>query len=210
MKRPRLLLADDHLLLLEAFRSLLQDDFDIAGTVSDGAQLLDAAVRLTPDVIVTDVSMPHMSGIESARRLRDILPSARIVFLTVNEDPQLAAEAFRLGAFGWVLKSSPASELRRAVREALAGHHFLTSAVANGDMASLPPTAKGHTPAEELTPRERQVLSLLAQGKSMKQIAAELGITARTVAFHKYRIMDTLGIRTSAELVQFAVRHGIV
>ncbi len=210
MKRPRLLLADDHLLLLEAFRSLLQDDFDIAGTVSDGAQLLDAAVRLTPDVIVTDVSMPHMSGIESARRLRDILPSARIVFLTVNEDPQLAAEAFRLGAFGWVLKSSPASELRQAVREALAGHHFLTSAVANGDRASLPPTAKGHTAAEELTPRERQVLSLLAHGKAMKQVAVELGITARTVAFHKYRIMDTLGIRTSAELVQFAVRHGIV
>src|SRR5512136_2562686 len=126
MRRARILLADDHALLLEAFRRLLEPNFEIVGAVGDGAQLVDAAVRLSPDVIVTDVSMPRMRGLEAARRLREVLPSARIVFLTVNEDAQLAAEAFRLGASGWVLKSSTATELVQAVRAALRRRRYLT------------------------------------------------------------------------------------
>jgi DNA-binding NarL/FixJ family response regulator len=210
MRRPRILLADDHALLLEAFRRLLEPNFEIVGAVGDGAQLIDAAVRLSPDVIVTDVSMPRMGGLEAARRLREVLPSARIVFLTVNEDAQLAAEAFRLGASGWVLKASTATELVQAVRAALQRRRYLTPLIARGEIDALPPPAAGAASVEQLTPREREVLQLLAEGKVMKEVAAVLGITARTVAFHKYRMMESLGIRSSAELVRFAVNSRIV
>jgi DNA-binding NarL/FixJ family response regulator len=211
MRKPRVLLADDHVLLLEAFRRLLEPEFSVVEAVCDGAQLVAAALRLAPDAIVSDVSMPRMGGIEAARRLREQLPTARIVFLTVNEDPQLAAEAFRLGASGWVLKSSTATELVQAVRAALRRRRYLTPLIAGGDIDALPqPAAASSRPAEQLTPREREVLKLLAQGKVMKEVAAVLGITTRTVAFHKYRMMESLGIRSSAELVQFAVRSRIV
>jgi DNA-binding NarL/FixJ family response regulator len=210
MTRPRVLLADDHVLLLEAFRRLLEPEFDVVGSVSDGAQLVEAAVRLRPDVVVTDVSMPRMGGLEAARRLRDVLPSARVVFLTVNEDAQLAAEAFRFGASGWVLKSSTATELVQAVRAALRRRRYLTPLVAGGDIDGLPPPASGAPSSDQLTPREREVLHLLAEGKAMKEVAAVLGITPRTVAYHKYRMMESLGIRSSAELVRFAVRSGLV
>jgi len=210
MAKPRVLLADDHVMLLEAFRRLLEPEFDVIGSVSDGSQLVDAAVRLSPDVIVSDVSMPRMGGLEAARRLRETLPSARIVFLTVNEDAQLAAEAFRLGASGWVLKASTATELVEAVRAALKRRRYLTPLIARGDIDELPQPVAGEASAEQLTPREREVLQLLAEGKAMKEVAAVLGITTRTVAFHKYRMMESLGIRSSAELVRFAVRSRIV
>jgi DNA-binding NarL/FixJ family response regulator len=198
------------LLLLEAFRRLLESDFEIVGSVSDGAQLVEAALRLSPDVIVTDVSMPRMGGIEAARRLRESLPSARIVFLTVNEDPHLAAEAFRLGASGWVLKSSTATELVQAVQAALRRRRSLTPLIAHGDIDALPRPQVPGDALDQLTPREREVLHLLAEGKVMKEVAAVLGITPRTVAFHKYRMMENLGIRTTAELVRFAVRSGLI
>lgn len=210
MRKPTVLLADDHRLLLEAFRRLLEAEFDVVDCVSDGAQLVDAAVRRAPDVVVTDVSMPRMGGLEAARRLRTLLPAARIVFLTVNEDPQLAAEAFRLGALGWVLKSSTATELVIAVRKALRGQRFLTTLVCGGDVDALPLPSGGPTSVEQLTPREREVLQLLAEGKAMKEVAAVLGISPRTVAFHKYRLMESLGVRTNAELVQLAVRSRLV
>ena len=151
-----------------------------------------------------------MGGIEAARRLRATLPASRVVFLTVNEDPRLAAEAFRLGAFAWVLKSSTATELVHAVREAVQGRRYLTRLVAHGNMNELPPPEDAECSVEQLTPREREVLKLLAEGKLMKEVAGVLGITARTVAFHKYRMMETLGIRSSAELIQFAVRSRVV
>jgi DNA-binding NarL/FixJ family response regulator len=210
MPRPTVLLADDHTLLLEAFRSLLEEEFEIVGAVGDGASLVEEAVRLRPHVVVTDVSMPRMGGFEAARRLRDLLPATRVVFLTVNEDPAVAAEAFRLGARGWVLKTSTGSELAAAVRAAVKGQRYLTPRVEGGDLDALPLPRNADDPAERLTPREREVLQLLAEGKHMKEVAAILGITARTVAFHKYRMMKTLGIHTSAELVQYAVRSGIV
>jgi len=210
MGTPRILIAEDQALLLELFRRLLEAEFEIVGSVADGAALVDEAVRLEPDVIVTDVSMPRMGGIEAARRLRAILPTARVVFLTVNDDPRLAAEAFRLGAAAWVLKSSTATELVHAVREAVQGRHYLTPLVAHGNMSELPPPQDAESSVEQLTPREREVLQLLAEGKLMKEVAGVLGITARTVAFHKYRMMENLGIRSSAELIQFAVRSRIV
>ena len=210
MAKPRILLADDHGLLLEAFQRLLEPEFDVVGSVEDGAQLVDVAERLRPDVVVTDVSMPRMGGLEAARRLRDSVPETHLVFLTVNEDPHMAAEAFRLGASGWVLKASTATELVGAVRAALEERLYLTPLVAGGDIDALPPPSVATNRVELLTPREREVVQLLAQGRSMKQVAADLGITARTVAFHKYRAMKSLAIETSAELVGFAVRHKLL
>lgn len=208
--KPRVLLADDHALLLEAFRRLLEPEFDVVGAVGDGARLIEEARRLEPDVVVTDVSMPRMGGIEAARLLRDCLPATRIVFLTVNEDPHLAAEAFHLGASGWVLKASTATELVEAVRAALAGRRYLTPLVAEGNLGALPASSGARSPVEELTSREREVVVLLARGLAMKQVAAELGITTRTVAFHKYRAMKTLAVDSSAELVAFAVRQKLL
>lgn len=210
MAKPRVLLADDHTLLVEAFRRLLEGDFEIVGAVSDGAALVDAARRLRPDVIVADVSMPRMGGLEAARRLRAEQPTTRIVFLTVNEDAHLAAEAFRLGALGWVLKASTATELVLAVRAALRGRRYLTALIAGGEIDALPVPAARLDDVEQLTAREREVLQLLAEGKAMKEVAATLGIAVRTVAFHKYRMMNSLGIRTTAELVRFAERNRLV
>ena len=207
MTRPRVVLADDHVLLLEAFRRLLDSEFDVVGSVTDGAALVEEALRLRPDVVVADVSMPRMNGLEAARRLRAELPSTRIVFLTVNEDPQIAAEAFRVGALGYLLKSSTATELVAAIRAALKGRRFLSSLVAYGDPDELPEAPRSAGLLERLTPRERDVLKLLAEGLSMKQVAAKLGITSRTVAFHKYRMMESLSVKSSAELVQFAVKN---
>jgi DNA-binding NarL/FixJ family response regulator len=205
--RARILLADDHVLLLEAFRRMLEPAFEVVGTASDGALLVEEALRLEPDVVVADVSMPRMNGLEAARRLRGELPRTRVVFLTVNEDPQVAAEAFAIGASGYVLKSSTVVELHHAIRSAIAGRRYLSRRLAGGDPGALPAPAASASPLERLTLRERDVLKLLAEGLSMKQVGAELGIAPRTVAFHKYRMMETLGLRTTAELVGFAVEN---
>lgn len=208
--RPTVLLADDHPLMLEAIAQLLATHCDVVGCVGDGAALVAEAARLEPDVVVSDVSMPHMGGIEAARRLRSATPRTRVVFMTVSEDPRLAAEAFRLGALGWVLKSASALELTAAVATALRGERYLSRRVMGGDIASLPLAGRGPGGIDDLTARERDVLTLLARGHSMKEAATALGITARTVAFHKYRMQDTLGLRSSAELVRFAADHGLV
>jgi DNA-binding NarL/FixJ family response regulator len=193
MSPPRVLLADDHALLLDAFTRLLEPEFAVVGRATDGRALVHAALELRPDVIVADVSMPEMNGLDAARQVRQALPRVRLVFLTVHEDAELAAEAFRAGASGFLVKSSAGGELARAIRDALAGRRYLTPRVAGGDLRAL-----------------REVLQLLAEGRSMKEIAARLDITERTVAFHKYRLMDKLALRTTAELVQLAVRHRLV
>lgn len=208
--RPTVLLADDHPLMLDAIASLLAPDFHVVGAVGDGAALVAEAQRLQPTVIVSDVNMPHMGGLEAARRLRSLVPATRVVFLTVNEDPRLAAEAFRLGAMGWVLKTASALELATAVRAAQRAQRYLSPRIASGRISDLPVPGRTAVGVDELTTREREVLTWLARGKDMKETAAELGITPRTVAFHKYRVMDALGIRTSAELVRFAAEHGLV
>jgi DNA-binding NarL/FixJ family response regulator len=210
MSRPRVLLADDHTLLLEALQKLLSDDCDIVGAVSDGRALLTEATRLRPDVVVVDVAMPLLNGIDAARQLKELLPETRIIFLTMNEDPDLAAEAFRAGASGYLLKRSAASELHVAIREVMKRRSYVTPLVTEGLFGSiLHWRDSGHT-THQLTSRQREVIQLVAEGHSMKEIAAILNITPRTVAFHKYRIMEQLKLRTTAELIQFAIKHHIV
>ena len=210
MKLPRVMLADDHTLLVEAFRRLLESKCEIVGAVSDGRTLLDTAPALKPDVIVLDISMPLLNGLDAARQLREVMPAAKIIFLTMNEDPDLAVEAMRLGASGYLLKSSAASELFRAIQQALRGKVYVTPQISRGMQERFIRDPRGNRHDKSLTPRQREVVQLLAEGRSMKQAADVLKVTPRTVAFHKYRIMEGLGLKTSAELVQFAIKNRIL
>jgi DNA-binding NarL/FixJ family response regulator len=207
MTRPRILMADDHLMLLEAFKAMLQPDFDVVGTVTDGRALLEEFARLNPDVVLLDVAMPLLNGLDAGRQLKAQRRSVKLVYLTMNPDPDLAGEALRLGASGYVLKSSAAQELKQAIQEALRGRSYITPLITRDVVGSL---IQQRTPRHELTCRQREVLQLLAEGKSMKEVAAILDLTPRTVAFHKYRMMEQLRLKTSAELVTFAVREGVV
>lgn len=209
MTRPRVMLADDHTLLLDAFRKLLADDCDVVGTATNGQELLEGVERLHPDIVVVDISMPLLNGLDAARRLKQMHPDVRILFLTMNEDPDLAAEAFRAGASGYLLKRSAASELMLAIRETMNRRSYVTPLVTGGLVGSMLQDRNGK-PRNDLSPREREVVQLIAEGHSMKEAAAILKITPRTVAFHKYKAMEQLNIRTTAELIQYAIRHHIV
>ena len=212
MSRPRILLADDHQLLLEAFQKLLEPAFDVIGTVTDGLALLATAPQLKPDVIVLDISMPRLNGLEAARQLRQKLPGAKLVFLTMNQDIALAAEAFTIGASAFLLKNSAGSELRKAVQLALRGKTYMTHLLGEEKPEELVRRRRRRRGPrnQELTQRQREILQLLAEGRSMKEVATALDLTPRTVAFHKYRLMEQLQLKTSAELVQYAIRHGII
>jgi DNA-binding NarL/FixJ family response regulator len=207
MTRPRILMADDHLMLLEAFKALLEPDFEVVGTATDGRALLKEFSRLHPDVVLLDVAMPLLNGLDAGRQLKAQRRSVKLIYLTMNPDPDLASEALRLGASGYVLKSSAAQELKQAIQEALRGRSYITPLITRDVVGSL---LEHRTPRHELTARQREVLQLLAEGKSMKEVAAILDLTPRTVAFHKYRMMEQLRLKTSAELVTFAVRQGVV
>jgi DNA-binding NarL/FixJ family response regulator len=207
MSRSRILMADDHLMLLEAFKALLQPDFDVVGTVTDGRALLEEFSRLNPDVVLLDVAMPLLNGLDAGRQLKAQRRSVKLIYLTMNPDPDLASEALRLGASGYVLKSSAAQELKQAIQEALRGRSYITPLITRDVVGSL---MGPRTSRHELTMRQREVLQLLAEGKSMKEVASILDLTPRTVAFHKYRMMEQLRLKTSAELVKFAVREGVV
>lgn len=209
MSRFRIILADDHTLLVEAFERLLEPEFDIVATVEDGRALVEATEELHPDVVVVDVGMPRLNGLEAARQIREKTPGVKMVFLTMNEDRDIAAAAFRAGASGYLLKSSAATELGQAIRAAVSGCRYLTPLIHDGDVESLERDGE-RLALESLTSRQREVLQLLAEGKTMKEVAAELDVTPRTVAFHKYRMMDELGIRTTAELIQYAVKRGVL
>ena len=206
MKRPRVLLADDHRLLREAFTQLLAADCDVVGAVADGAALLTAVGELRPDVVVLDVAMPLLNGLDAARRLKHDFPDIKIIFLTMSEDPDVADEALRIGASGYLLKNSAVSELHKAIRVACRGRTYVTP-LAGVQAADAPGPAHPHG---ELSGRQCEVLRLLVQGFSMKQIARTLKITPRTVAFHKYGMMHEFGVGSNAELVQFAVRRGVI
>jgi DNA-binding NarL/FixJ family response regulator len=210
MTRPRILLADDHALIREAFASLLHGTFEVVGTVSDGRALLEEAPRLKPDVVVADISMPLLNGLDACQQLRTRLPATKWVFVTVNEDPDLAAEAFRLGASGFLLKHSAAAELFEAIDVALRGGRHLTPLIGKGVPISAFLTAASANHAEPLTARQREVLQLLAEGRVMKEVAEVLGVSTRTVAFHKYEIMRRLKVKSTAELVQHAMRMGLI
>jgi DNA-binding NarL/FixJ family response regulator len=208
--RPRLVLADSQAVLAEALACLLEPDFEVVGVATDGAELITQATRLTPALVVTDVSLPRLSGLAAGGRLARTLPDTRVVFLTACEDVEVAAEAFRLGASGYVLRSTSGQELVRALRAALRGGRWLSAALAGGDLAALPAPAPGSGPLGRLSPRKREVVRLLAEGHSMKETAAVLGISARTVAYHKYQAMETLSVRSSAQLVRFAVESRLI
>jgi len=210
MKVPRVILADDHTILLEAFRKLLEPRCEVVATVQDGRALLEMAASLNPDVIVVDISMPLLNGLEAARQLRQIMPAVKLIFLTMNEDPDLAAEVMRFGASGYLLKSSAASELFRAIQEALRGRTYLTPQIAKGVQDSLVRDPRGRKRGKTLTPRQREVVQLLAEGRSMKEAAHILKVTPRTVAFHKYQAMDVLRLKNTAELIQFAIKSRIL
>lgn len=211
MSKTTVLLADDHKIVLEGLKGLLEDEYEIVGTVADGRELLEQAQKLNPDVIVADVGMPLLNGIDAASQIKKARPNAKIVFLTMHQDAMYAKEAFDVGALGFVLKHSAPSELKTAIEEAMKGNTFISPAIAQ----ELMHLYKGDGEIKEgafgsLTMRQREVMQLLAEGKSAKEIARILHISTRTVEFHKYNMMEQLGIKTSAELVHFAIKHGIV
>jgi DNA-binding NarL/FixJ family response regulator len=210
-RRPRVLLADDHLLVAEALKSLLTPEFDLLGVVEDGRALLEAAATLRPDVIVADVTMPHLNGIDALIQLRQSGNQVPVVFLTMQRDVTFARRALEAGAAGFVLKHSAPAELVSAIRAALAGGTFLTPQIAAEILDAMKQgPERAPDPVVALTPRQREVLQLLAEGRSAKEIASSLSISARTVEFHKYQMMETLDLHTNAELVHFALKHGLI
>jgi DNA-binding NarL/FixJ family response regulator len=210
MALPRVMLADDHTLLMEAFRKILEPHFEIVGTVADGRALLEMAPKLNPDAIVVDIGMPLMNGLEAGLRVKELIPRVKLIFLTMNTDPDLAVEAIRSGASGYLLKTSASSELIHTIQMALKGRSHVTQEIARGMEKAFINDPQKKARKKDLTPRQREVVQLLAEGKSMKEVASILNLTARTVAFHKYRVMGELNIRTTAELIQFAIKTRIV
>jgi DNA-binding NarL/FixJ family response regulator len=209
MVRPGILLADDHTLVLEAFKKLLEPEFEVVATVSDGRALLSVAPELKPDVIVLDLSMPELNGMEAGLQLRRLLPRTKIVVLTMNEDPDIPREALRHWASGYLLKKSAGSELTKAIREVLRGKTYVTPKVAQQLREGFVRDPK-RKHKRELTSRQREVLLLLAEGRTMKETADLLHVTPRTVAFHKYRIMEDFDLKTTSDLVKFAIRERVI
>jgi len=210
MKRPRILLADDHKIVTEGLKGLLEPEFELVGIVEDGRALLAAAEKLRPDVIVADISMPLLNGIDSVRQIKKTHSEIKVVFLTMHPDVTYAVSAFEAGASGYVLKHSAPTELVTAIRSALNGRTFVTPLLAGEFMQHAKARAGQRDESTRLTERQREILQLLAEGKSAREIATVLNISSRTVEFHKYRIMKDLGLKTAAELVHYAVRHGII
>jgi len=209
--RPRVLLADDHRLVAEALKSLLAPEFDLVGVVGDGRELVEKAAELRPDVIVADIGMPHLNGIDALIRLRASGEQVPVVFLTMHSDATFARRALDAGASGFVLKHSAATELISAIRAALSGQTYITPQLA-GEVLDAMREGRHHVdnPADSLTLRQREVLQLLVEGLSAKEISTRLGISARTVEFHKYQMMERLDIHTNAELIHFAIKNGLV
>lgn len=211
MKKPRVLLADDHVLIADALKSLLAPTCEVVGTASDGRALLEAAEKLKPDLVVVDVGMPRLNGLDATRQIKGLLPKVKVIVLTMNEDTGLVADAFRAGASGYMLKHSASQELLHAIEEVLHGQSYLSPRITGGAVAALlRGGAVEFEKAREPTPRQREVIQLLAEGRSMKEIADILAISLRTVAAHKYRAMELLEIKTNAELYRYAVKHRIV
>jgi DNA-binding NarL/FixJ family response regulator len=209
MPKTRVLLAEDHTVVAEGLQALLEEDFELAGTAHDGRELLAAAERLRPDVIVTDLSMPGLNGLDAIRQIKSRQPEAKIVVLTMHRDTQLAAEAMRAGALGYMLKVSPSEELITAIREAARGRMYVTTLLSK-DLLTLLLDSASKPQGRPLTSRQREVLQLVAEGRTMKEVAAELQISPRTAESHKYDIMQALGVQTTAELIQYAVRNKLI
>ena len=210
MKKPRILLADDHSLVLEGFRRILEDQCDVVGTAEDGRALLEAASRLKPNVVLLDISMPLLNGIDATRHLKKVSPDIKVIFVTMHADPAYLNEAFKAGASGYLLKRSAGTELIQAIQSVLGGNYYVTPLLTKGlvnsviSEAPVPPTRQSI-----LTPRQREVLQLVAEGKAVKEIAQLLNISPKTVEFHKAQIMEQLDLRTTAELTKYAMAHGL-
>ena len=208
---PKIVIADDHTLVAEACRKLLESDYEVVATVSNGRALVRAVAELRPHLVIVDVAMPLLNGLDAGQQAKELMPSVKLIVLTMNHEADLAAEAFRRGASGYLVKSCAASELATAVREVLRGKSYLSPMIAKDTVDFLLRQDKKLVDeADRLTARQREVLQLLAEGKCMKEVAAVLNLTARTVAFHKYRIMEVLNVRTNAELVQYAIRTHLI
>ncbi len=210
MTRPRVLLADDHRMLADALKKVLEPRCEVVGTVNDGRALLEAAAKLNPDIIVLDITMPHLNGLDAGRQLKAKMPRTKLIFMTQHEDPYLVGEAFRCGASAFLLKEAAASELIDALDEVLKGGSYVTPSAAEGltTIALRDPRNREHMP--EPSPRQREVIQLLAEGHSMKEVGDALKITVRTVAAHKYAVMELLQLKSNADLVQYAIKHKLV
>ena len=207
-RRTSVVLADDHAIVLEGLSSLLSADFELAGTVTNGAQLIEAAVRLRPDVIVTDITMPGMNGLEVLRRLKASAVPVKVIVLTMHADAHLAADALRAGASGFIVKHAAGKELIAAIHTVVRGERYITPQLASDVLAAL---AEGRPVGEgPLTTRQREVVSLIAAGRTMKEVAAALGLSPRTVETHKYQVMQLLRLQTTADLVRYAIEHGLI
>jgi len=205
ISRSRILIADDHTLVADLCKKLLEAEFDVVGTVGDGRALLQSAVDLKPDVIVVDVAMPILNGLDAGQQVKQMVPAVKLVYLTMNPDPEVAAEAFRRGASGYLLKTCAADQMVIAVRKVLRGMSYLSPQLSKETVSYLRKQSMLQEEQERLTERQREVLQLLAEGHTMKEAADVLHVTARTVAFHKYRVMQQFRLKSNAELIQFAI-----
>lgn len=205
MNRIRLLLADDHVMFAQGLESLLREEFELVGTARNGEELVEATLRLNPEVILVDISMPVLNGFDAVRRIRQAGSNVKVIFLTMHDDATLLAEAFRCGASGYILKQAAGEELVNAIREVMQGHNYVSPLVTN-----LPPEPLESRSVKTITPRQREVLELISRGFTMKEIAAALNISTRTAESHKYEMMQTLGVETTAELISYAVRVGLI
>ncbi|MET0515774.1 MAG: response regulator transcription factor [Nitrospiraceae bacterium] len=210
MKLLRLILADDHALLLDAFKHLLHADYDVVGTAMNGQELVTSAIQLKPDIIIADVAMPIQNGLDAVGRVRKLLPQTKIIILTAIEDPDLAERALSSGVSGYLLKSSASAELFDALRAVSAGRQYVTRSIVKKLEEVAASGRKLRSSGRELSPRQRQVLQLLAEGRTMKEAAAALGLTPRTVAFHKYQVMHLFQLKSTADLVQFAINEQLI
>jgi DNA-binding NarL/FixJ family response regulator len=209
--RSRILIADDHVLVAELCKKLLESEFDVVGVVSDGRALLRAAGELKPDVVLVDVAMPVLNGLDAGQQVKEMLPGVKLIYLTMNTDVEVAAEAFRRGANGYLLKTCAAAEMMLAVREALRGITYLCSFFSRDTISFLKRQDKELVEEDQrLTARQREVLQLLAEGRVMKEVGGILKMSTRTVAYHKYRMMELVGVKSTAELVKYAVRNHVV
>jgi len=210
MTRPKIILADDHRLMLDALTNLIEPEFEVVGTFTDGQALVECAPAIRPNVVVLDIGMPLMNGLIAGERLKQAMPLVKLVYVTMNHDPEIAGEAFRLGASAYLLKNSAGSELLRAIREAVRGGFYVTPLMTKGMVGSFVLNFKRMKNKNPLTIRQKEVLQLLAEGRSMKEAAFKLKVSPRTVAYHKYTIMEHLHIRSSAELIEFAMKSALV
>ena len=210
MKRARVILADDHTLMLEALKKMLEPEFEVVGIFADGLTLVEGAAALEPNVIVLDIGMPNMNGLLAGQRLKQAMPRVKLIYLTMNHDPDVAAAAFRLGASGYLVKNSAASELVRALREVVCGGSYVTPLMTGDMVGSFIQNFKHMKEPRQLTLRQKEVLQLLAEGRSMKEAAFLLNVSPRTVAFHKYTMMEHLHVKSSAELIQYAIKNSLM